>query len=378
MNGYDVMFQVNRVGPEVKKAYGLCTPPRIPGDDAGYCDWPARVQYDIDAGMDPEASLAKHLYGPGELYDSLGIAKPFPPAPSRDEACTVRHHFQGLTLQSKKYGALPWFTAALSAMDAVGELEATLGQLVAAGDTHCQIDLAFNYGEDGQPWGTPQLVPDRDLRNDLPTYVRICDAVIAAHLKPIFVMPCEGQPGLQWLYGELQRVVMALRSGYDRLAYGPLWLAYDGTWPAAWSVADMKKVLPFCRQILGPNAYLGMMFARGPAGNQYFYVEDEGDYSKPWMQALDIIMSSGGPDQLECPSLVNGAQYMLGPALTPHDTCTPAWKGPYLLGPGTPRGPYFWGWVEWNEYEWVRGRVSAEKIEADRQRAKSIGMQLSG
>lgn len=89
---YNEQFYLNRVGPEVLKAYKLAN--RIPGDDPGYAVWPARVQADIDfpSNMDPEASLMKHLYGPGELYASLGVAIPFHPAPRtyKGNMCGVR------------------------------------------------------------------------------------------------------------------------------------------------------------------------------------------------------------------------------------------------------------------------------------------------
>lgn len=298
-------------------------------------------------------------------------APPRPSVPTRQQVCEVRHHFQGLTIHSKTYGDLPWFTAALPAMDAVGELQSTLDQLKAAGDTHCQVDFEFNYGEPGQPWGSPQLVPSRSLTNDLPTYCRIVDAVIARNLKPIFVTP-DGD--IAWLHANLQRVVLALGA---RTAYGPFQLGYDGGWPASWSVADVKALLPWVRSVIGDSAYLAMMFATN-GGRPYFFVEDEQDFGKPWMQCLDVILQSSGPDQLQCPALVNGAQYMLGPGLTPHETCTPAWHGPWLLAPGTPRGPYFWAWDEWYEYQWVRNQVPLATIEADRARALSIGMQGHG
>lgn len=80
MTPYNVQFSIDRIGVEIKKAYALKG--RIPGDDPGYADWPGRIWYDICAGMAPEASLSKHLYGPGELYDSLGLPKPIPAVPS--------------------------------------------------------------------------------------------------------------------------------------------------------------------------------------------------------------------------------------------------------------------------------------------------------
>lgn len=297
--------------------------------------------------------------------------------PTREAACTVRCSFQGLWMQTQRYGPLPWWPAGLTAFE--HELDAILDQLLAAGDTHCQVDLVWDYGEPGQPWGSGRLVPSVDLRHNLPRYRAIVDRVIDRGLSPIFMMPGEGQEGLRWIFDHFRPVVAALREGYDRTAYGPFWFGYDGTWPAAWTVRDMKRVLPFIRSVIGDRAYFGLMFSTGPAGNPYLFVEDQGDYAKPWMQAIDIIMASTHPDQVECPALVNSAQYMLGPALRPGGRCTPDWHAPsWLLAPGTPRGPYYWGWIEWNAYEWVRGWVTAEKIAADRARMRSVGITLRG
>ena len=302
-----------------------------------------------------------------------------PPAPSRADAIRIVDSFQGLMIQSKTYGPLPWFAAALGAMDRVGELDSVLDQVIAAGDTHCQVDLVFNYGERGQPWGTPQLVPDCDLSGDMPTYLRICDRVIQRGLKPIFVVPAEGQDGLNWIYAKFHEFVNALRTGYDRAVYGPVQLGYDGTWPASWSVQQVKDVLVYCRQFLGSQGILAMMFANGPEGGPYLYVEDEQDYSKPWMQCLDIVMVSTGPDQAQCPSLVNNATYMIE-NLTPHDVCTPGHVAPFwLMKPGTPRGPYGWSWREWNEYNFVRqGLALVAAIAADKARVLSVNIQSHG
>lgn len=299
--------------------------------------------------------------------------------PSRDKIIAVKDSFQGLLLYSPKYsptygGPLPWFTAALPAMNAAGELNNTLGQIKLAGDTHCQVDLKFNYGEDGQPWGTPQLVPDCDLSGDMTTYRRIFDKVVNVGLIPIAVLPAEGQIGIQWLNDNLVSWVAAMRIGYDRLKYCLIQLGYDGTWPYSWSVQQVKDVLTFVRSVIGQDACLGMMFGNGPAGNPYLFVEDEGDYSKPWMQCLDVIMVTTNPDQALCPALVNTAQYMLGPALKPQGACTPQWQGPYLLSPGTPRGPYGWCWREWREYQFVRDPSLSEAIRAQQAQMESLGI----
>lgn len=104
---YDVGFWVNRVGPEILKRYQKVG--RVPGDDAGYCDWPARIQYDIVVkGLDPEESLRVHLL---ELDEALGInssgeGEPLPPPSPNPAIEPLRAN--GLQLQMAVSGT-PWF-----------------------------------------------------------------------------------------------------------------------------------------------------------------------------------------------------------------------------------------------------------------------------
>jgi len=83
-----------------------------------------------------------------------------------------------------------------------------------------------------------------------------------------------------------------------RVAYGVFQFGYDGTWPASWKVDQVKHFMPWARSVVGENAYLSMMFANGPSGSPYLYVEDESDYHKPWMQAWDCIQLSTQPIKL--------------------------------------------------------------------------------
>jgi len=309
-----------------------------------------------------------------------------PKPKSRLEILNIRDHFQGLNILSRYYAEqseiqygtpyLRWFTAGLGAMMAVGDLENVLDQLQAVGDTHAACDLGYSYGEPGQQWGTPQLVPNWNCPDyDVEAWIPLVDTVIDRGLTPIYVMPSEGQDGLAWTYHNFERIVERMRQGYDRVAYGVFQFGYDGTWPASWKVDQVKHFMPWARSVVGENPYLSMMFANGPSGSPYLYVEDESDYHKPWMQAWDCIQLSTQPDQVMCPSLVNYGQYMLGPALKAHGTCTPEWSGPWIMSPGTPRGPYVYCFREWAEYQWTHfdRSFTSESIQGDRARIESIG-----
>ncbi len=72
---------------------------------------------------------------------------------------------------------------------------------------------------------------------------------------------------------------------------------------------------------------------------------------------------------------------MVHPFHRPSDMPTgPKWdpNPPFYLAQGSPRGRYFYCAFEWNAYEWVRNRISAADIEANRQYLKSMGCEFTG
>lgn len=297
------------------------------------------------------------------------VVEPSFKLPTRAQACSLRRHFQGLTVNTSR-GPLPWFVAGLTSAAFDNERPAILAQLSAAGDTHAQVDVTWSYDEPGQPWAGL----GRDLTNDLSTYVSIVRQVIASGMIPVYAITGEGSPA--WIQTNLWRLVAAL--GPQLLQAGPFYVVYDGVWPATWTVANMKQMIPFMRNVIGNDGYLGFMFANGPNGSPYVYVESEGDYGQPWMQALDFVMISTGPDQVQCPALVNYMQYLLGPNLKPQGACTPGWRGPWLMAPGTPRGPYFAGVDEFLEYQFVRGQVTGAQIAVIQGQMDALGITNHG
>src|SRR5262249_50430831 len=89
-----------------------------------------------------------------------------PPIPTRDQLCGVRMTFQGLTIQTTQFGAIPWFTIALSSLNMPDRL-AAYAALHAAGDTHVGLAVSWNY-QHNQGYSYP--VPGRDLTTDLGTF----------------------------------------------------------------------------------------------------------------------------------------------------------------------------------------------------------------
>jgi hypothetical protein len=240
------------------------------------------------------------------------------------------------------------------------------------------VSLAWGY-----KGGAYANVPGRSFEDDFPGFCSVIDQIIPKGKPLIIGLSGEGHEGYDWLMANFAKVIAALREGYDRTRYGVIYITYDGVWPADWTVEMMNTFLPFARQILGPDAVLAMMFAGGPAENQYLVVNGTEDWAEGGVlqQNLDIMHCSGGPSETVGESLGQIASRMLGPHFI-NDVDGYTGLGVdgnedghlwYLKVPG-PRGPISWGWIEWREYEWVRGWVSADEIEQDRMRMRRAGV----
>jgi hypothetical protein len=166
MQPYDVDFSVNRIGVEIKKAYGLKG--RTPGDDPGYADWPGRIWYDIRAGMDPEAALAKHLYGPGELYESLGIPLPFVPAPREYHGQMCGIHVAGL-----------------SPIAGVADPTLVLSWLLPAYNSTDQAAIVQAYRAKGYVDFLLDWAYARSVGYDVPRFVALCIWLRAQGCRPV-------------------------------------------------------------------------------------------------------------------------------------------------------------------------------------------------
>lgn len=339
------------------------------------CDLPDPGSHETH-GVPPHPGI-----DPSPLPKLQGGAFPFP---SRADAIAIRTHFQGLWVESKAYsaqyaadyggtGPIPYFGAALTDFAAAGDLDQICDQLLAAGDRHAMCYLrpgGPGYNEPGQPYGNDQLIPAADMwgaNGELMTavYLPIVDRVIAKGLLPIFVLWGEGQEGLQWIRDHFAFIVQTLG---DRIKRGPVLVAFDGVWPAAWSVDDMQTMIPWMRSVLGPDGFLGFFFAA-----DYLWVEDQQDYTKPWMDGLDIVFTSNGTDSATCPSLANKAGYMLPIPNFAAANCFPD-QGWHFLFEDCSRGPRVWLEGEYATYQTVRDPWQTWKPFCDQARARCINL----
>jgi hypothetical protein len=163
MWNYDEQWVNTVMGPLFASRYKQVG--RAIGDDAQYAAWPCRVLADIyQSGMDPAVSLAKH---DRELCAALGIALPFPPAPSQATIRTGQITGQGLTVHTTKYGDMPWWPGCWPWLDAATRAEVA-PQLIANGDEILLIDIPHGpalYDEAGQFYSPDKFGPLDMTRN---------------------------------------------------------------------------------------------------------------------------------------------------------------------------------------------------------------------
>lgn len=316
---------------------------------------------------------------------NLQPARPAPPV--RALACSQRHHFQGGYVNSNRYGAayqaayggpgqIPYFGAAFADFFIVGDGDQVLDQLQGMGDTHVMHYIGHGgpgYNEPGQPYGADQLIQPANCWLDPDVMIAATDSIINRGLLPAFALDGEGSP--EWIEQNFEAFVSRMRAGYDRLAYGPVNVCFDGVWPASWSVADMQRMIPWMRAVLGPTGYLCFWFGNGPARNPYLWVIGELDYQQEWCDGLDMVLTTSGVNEADGVSLANKASYMVAnPDYSQFQPSAPSPLG-CILVPNS-RGERYWGDIEWNTYGTVRDPNQVLKPSIDEARARMQAMKI--
>lgn len=277
-------------------------------------------------------------------------------------AIAIKEHFQGDWFQSKTYsdayqaaypnainGAIPYFGASLPDYWMVGDGPQILNQLCQADDaTHVQVFLTMGgtgYNEPGQPYGSDQIVKPSDCWNNWGLYTDVIDGVLASGKLPHYTIYAEGDDGWAWTRANLDEYIRRMTVGFNRLAYGPVTFAFDGVWPATYSVDLMKQAIPFwSSRIREAGGYTGCWFSGGSRESMYLWVEDEGDYRKDWMDGLDVVVGTDGPGEAACTSMANKARYMVP---NPNfGQCQPDQGGDFILFPNS-QGDRVWLNVEY-------------------------------
>lgn len=363
MNPYDEQ-EVSGFCADASGAYAEAHQPW--NSDAGV--WVARMQFDAAGQLGYPASRSKHL---GELRTALGLVPPFPPAPSRDQVCSVQLTLSGLTISTIQYGTQPWFEIAYQTLTSAEDRASVRAQKKAAGDTHLILEFFTNeqsiYDEPGQPW-QKAMTPSGE--NNPQWFRGLVEEVIRDGLIPIVAF--DGDDGQTGHFNALRQlpILVSLLSDLNRyLLYARLW---DGVFYG--STPEQIGAFGLAFRNLLPNGYLAIEHNTGhiPVGN------GEDDYRLGGlMQPYDVVFSEWGVP-LEQDSFWQVAARLIGPAYRrpPDQPSADDPRPPFYLAPGTPRGPYYaisFELVNPGLYAWVRGQCTAAQIQQKQNYVKAAG-----
>lgn len=335
------------------------------------------------------------------------------PKPTRDELCAVKNRFQGLTVQTQQYGELPlfdpvigWFTGDTAAADR----RSCYAVHKAAGDTHINLTVSGQYrGTD--PRNAYSSIPGADYAYDKDGLRALVSEVIQNGFMVLLMFAGDGesvndnpQPGEYndpngWTYGQrwlmlnFPRLWSWLKEGTDLTPWILPVPGYDGVVPDWQPPSQVDDFLLMAREIVGPDHPIGLELSAGYcvwAGNE------ADNYPTPAGQALDVIlqefpypMAPPEPPPANFLELSNTQRapwdqvwQMVGrlanPYIRPLDQ--PAADDPnppFLLEPGTPRGPFVYIAWEFSTYGWVRG-CPTEQVEVQREYLYSLGCTYVG
>ncbi len=325
------------------------------------------------------------LADPPTAIIRVGLDVPFPPAPSRDAVCRVRVGFQGMTIQTTEFGPIPAFgpeTSSLSDAD----LHSYFQQVKAAGWTHVEFAVSWNYVEIGYAYP----VPGRDLSSDLPELRRRIELAIQAGLFVVLFCAGDGESnpaggyndpqgwtyGRQWLMDNFARIYGALETGDNDLTpfmvFSP---GYDGVWYGWKDAASVRAWWALAGGIINGKGYLAIEWGAGIChlGDGAATYEGDGQFLDVVLQEFPVgPLPSSNPDQVWQIAARTVPVYHR-PADQPANDDPPPVPS-YIHG--TPRGPVYVVGYEYDTYPWVRNEISATQVQTDRAYLASVGYEV--
>lgn len=318
---------------------------------------------------------------------------PLPIIPTRDQVCKVRAAFQGETAQTIDYGTFPVFGLETSTLS-YPDLHAYCAQLAGRGWTHGMIAVSWAYNEPG----FLMPVPGRDLSQEIPELAHRIK-IMLEHFTAVMVF-CAGDGlskpksqdgtypyndpvghtyGYEWLCDNFPRIAQGLKeSAYGDLTKYLLFVpGFDGVfygWGYPGEVPDRQpdRVVHFGQVFRSalPDGYLAIEHTPGniPVG------EGGSDWASGGrMQCYDCVLS-----EFNWPATGDQVWQVVGRLNRPYHRPPDQPAGddpnpPWYLEPPTPRGPVFYVPFEYATYQWTRGQVTAEQVQAARQYFYDLG-----
>jgi len=310
-------------------------------------------------------------------------------APSRDELCSVKMSFQGLTFDTPSYGKV-WWWETLAWWPNKADRDCAYRAKRAAGDTHCILDVSGCYKALPESYNQHGA----DFSNRLGDLVRLAEEAIAEGFlidlrlggdgrskpkNPDGSYPYNDPQGMTYGYEWLMDNFLSIYGAFQHLAEFIVFVpGYDGVFYGWGEDVDGIDRQPERVQNFGtlfrslcPNGVLGLEFSTGhiPLG------EAIGDYEPGGrMQDFDVIYGEFNPWNYHEDSTWQIVGRMVSPYHRPNDQ--PAdddLNPPFYLGHPNARGPWYFIAFEIITYEWVRGRVDAAGIAAYRKYFADMG-----
>lgn len=342
----------------------------------GYLDSRLRLHLLQPNGECQEVALP--ATGAWEICPAVHLQPLLPPPLTRDERLNVHESFQGAVLHTQQFGDLNWYPPAfISLSDA--DRASYYDQAANWGDTDITVAVRWDYGEPGQPYGTGQLVPPRDLTGD--------GATLRALVREVFQHPrADGKPFVPVVYlncdlGVDDCLTITIPTTVAALSpttgdtvdfandYVKWRICYDSCIPGYQPPGDVDRVVLALRAAV-PRGVIGIEFATGYS----FWGPAEGaeQFGTPAGQALDEVSWEGNSWPSD-----NLNQYWgildrwLGPCFVRPSAMPPdfdpgapfqAGDAKWYLRMGTPRGPFHVDILEPFTYQWVRGQVVASQV----------------
>ncbi len=322
-------------------------------------------------------------------YLSSRRNQPLPPIPTRDQILCVNCAMQGLTVQTRQYGAVPYWDGVLGWFDQ-SDRDAIYQALSNAGKTHCGVQLSGQYNEPGQFY---THIPGKDWTSDLPGFRALVLEVIRAGYFPLIFLAGDGLRfdaegltyGHDWLMEHLCEILISLDGllpycvlcpGYDGI------IGYDESTQTfgPWSLDQVNAYLVWLRQ-QAPDCYSAIEPSAGPLNGTLPKFLSDGGYN-----ALDLILNElNGPPNDDV--TWQGAARLLGPSyVRPPDQ--PIGDDPDApFGPNSPkwscrvptsRGEMKAAGFEYFTWAWVRDRVTSADVERWRQYLRRMGYPGAG
>ncbi len=307
----------------------------------------------------------------GDLLLLDRAAPPIVVTPTRDQVCGVRHQFQGMSITlppGSTFDPLKaryWFDPLINDMGDQADRLAVYAAHRAVGDTHLNLSLGLN-GLTGLP-RLLMIATEAIAQGGLTGILLMCmgDGHGTPNSDP-------GALGYTWLMANFSRIYDAVRtvrigdhSLADHVVFVP---GYDGVVPDWQPPSTVDRFLLLARSwiTLGAAGYLGLELSAGYCVWGDEHAIDGNNWTTPAGHAVDVILQEGpidmGPPQLvppppgPVPDRWTQVYQIVGRMVQPYSLVPGQWDdlhAPFLLGGGTPRGPFFYDYWEFDTMRWT-------------------------